>query len=403
MAARNLRSDVKALPSDMDLSDYPGKSRNHKFVAKLLMEAGAEPKWLLSDPERDNELIPAKDIDSEVMTFNAMWAWVPEVIPEGEDGIPARPELSRWADDIQTILMQDGNHKAGHRFGLGELMEPETDKTRFWYPSVAQAARGFYGLPSDESGGLLGEGLVDAIRAGARPTEQTFTEMIQHSPVRTLAVSCDARAPETEPEMLAASLPGAAQALAPHLEQAPLERRIAIRTALLIAAGESLNEEDTEAVALAAAWSGPFGISGDHQREVGADAVPDAVRERARVLRAEVAPVPDAATETLPVCAPTSPAGRVLADALAGWMGHPQMDLVINEQRIAMGVSDGESGMALLERNRQLCTRTKFHTKTGRAQIGKAAKREGTRMCDLMNFVDGGNRKNTAARQLAPA
>lgn len=405
--ARNLRSQHAALPKDLDVSNHPGKSRNHKFVGKLLQEAGLGEDRILWDmylESEDGAAVYRKSdkADSEQMALSALATWVPELLEE-IDGKSAHPELARWETDMHMIMVQDGNHKASHRYGLGETAGDNGDEHRYWYPSVAQAARGFYRLPSDENGGLIAAGLIDGIRRCAYPPERTFTELMQVSPVRTLAMSCDAPCPDVEPMNLAKSLPGEAKALAADLPGAPTERRIAIDAAIRLAEAEGLSAKDTEAVVLAAAWSAPFGAGGGRNR-AGIEGVSADAQERALRYLEEVGPRGDVEHQHLPVCDPSSPAGRVLADSLAAWMGHPQMDSVVDEQRIAMGLDDKAYGLALMDRSRELCTRTKFHTKTGRAEYAKRAKREGLRMCDLMNFVDCGERKNNSTtRQLRTA
>lgn len=368
-------------------ADTPGRSARARETYALLAGAGIDRQWLLADLEAGKATDPRK-VDAFALAHNAMMAWFPEAYP-GHGGY--KPALDRWRDDIAFVLMLDGDHKAKHTFFYQDSVEPG-----YWTVGMGQAARAYYGLPSDEDGGLVSAGLPEAIAASMRRADGCFSTLIRERPSAVMAVSAiRSGRPITDADR---PRPGAAAALASHLDALPAERRIAFEAAQDLCEAAGLDPLTSGRVCMAAAWAPSYGRPVSEGREWGGSTLDESEVAEIRRIRDQLTVSSDA-EHGLPILGATTPHARLVADACRAWMASPHCDHVSEEQR---QVANAPDDATWVDRTRVLCARTGYLSEQGRARLQPDARRQEARLRGVLGFLAGATIKAEASlsRQL---
>lgn len=355
----------------------PGKSARARETYKLLEACGLDRQWLLTDLESDT-VMAADKVDSFTLVHNAIMSWVVAAYP-GHEGY--EPLLERWRDDIAFVLMLDGDHKADHIF-----FYQDTERDGYWTVGMGQAARSYYGLPSDENGGLVAEGLERHLRGSMLRPEDCFSSRLMETPTAVLGYCAERDLGDGSDVVVdPTAIPAGARAVIEPIESLPLEERLAISALADLTKDVGLDEQALSDLYIAAAWAAPYGAPSGAGREYGADRISSEQAARVRDLLGELEPAPDQETG-LPVISPTSEPGKLLADARRAWMASRYCDLVSDQQRLAYGADDDARW---LDRTRVLCARTGFSTRKGRELLAPSAKRQEARLRGVIGFLAG--------------
>lgn len=365
--ARTAYATGDPVESDHSLDGLPGRSARARHTFALLDAADTfKREYLLRDLSAPSKSLADDQADAPTMVHNALMRW----IPSSYSGHPRyNPEHEIRRRELYFCLLLDGDRRADHTYFYTDPVAGSE-----WTLAAGAAVRGWYGLPHDDQGHLLSEGLPDALR-DAMDVSAPLLSALRHEPLRTLANCIDL--PEPLPDLYA-ELPDVV-----FPERLNRLGWLRVRDAGALAREAGLKDRERRLLEIAAVYAPGFSVdpaAAAQQARAGLGEDGEAVGALIEELQVHRSP------EGLPVLAPRTRLGALLADAQQSWMASPWCDEALAAWRAAEG-RDDDLQMLLVAKD--LCARTPWHSTVGRARFAGPARRQETRLRSLHALATG--------------
>lgn len=364
----------------------PGKSTRARHTYLLLAQAGGfDEQYLLRDVlGGTGRTLPAAKADAKNMTHNALMAWLPAGY-SGHDGHDPHAEDVRA--ELFYMLLLDGDRRADHTY----FYRAPSSKGGEWTLASGRAVAAWYSIPVDDTGRLNADTLAEAVAAAPGRRRELFVDALRARPLDTLAQCAPA-----EPGALADDMFGACRDLPEDVRRAVAQRLgdvedaaeaaavgIRARDALRLAAKAGLSDGDRDVLLQACAYAPVPGQDAALAAER-ARAQLGAGGQRAAAIIEEMQA--NRSVEGLPVLEPESALGKLAADATQSFLACEGGDRVARRYADDLGLG---AGVEAVDRLRDLCARTPWHSQPGRALMAAAARRQETRLRSLLGLALG--------------